>query len=108
VCADSARVPQGTCDERAAAVGIARESSVPVGHTKTPACCLSCGRRWAVVPGSAARGTGCPVCVPYRFDPEAPSKLDLLLLPDPPVLKVGVMGDTASRLDLDRGRGWGS
>lgn len=46
------------------------------------------------------------MCGPSGFDPAVPSVVYLLLLPDPPILKVGVTGVGRTRLDAHRCRGW--
>ena len=106
-CGGNLPIPQAAWDERAAAVGIVWEAPVLSSPTKTPARCLTCGYRWDARPGEVQQGHGCPACTDRGFDYAGPSRLYLALLPDPPIMKVGVSGEGRARLDVHRRRGWG-
>ena len=101
-------VTQADWDERAARSGIEWLEAVKNRKTPTPARCLAdgCGYVWRPWPSAIRRGQGCPRCAKYGFDPSAPSRLYLLVLPDPPLLKIGVMGEGRTRLDQHTRRGW--
>jgi len=53
-----------------------------------------------------ASGVGCPSCASYGFDPGARSLVYLLMLSDPPLLKIGITAEDGVRLDYHRRRGW--
>ena len=105
-CAGNLPLPQEEWDRRAARLNIVWTGKVISGGTKTPARCLTCEYEWEVLPDNVRKGQGCPRCAPSGFDPDAPSLLYLLLLPDPPLLKVGVAGVETTRLETHRRRGW--
>ena len=97
---------QSDWDMRAARADLVWEVPVTNAQTMTPVRCLTCGYRWKVKPNNVQQGGGCPRCAKYGFDPSGPSRLYLLVLPDPPLLKIGVMGEGRTRLDQHTRRGW--
>jgi len=101
-------------DARAAALGLVWEEPVLAAAPPTTARCLTCGHVWKTRPNTVQRGSGCPVCAKSGFDPRRPSLVYLLLLPDPPIMKVGITNksdksngtDTTYRLQQHRRHGW--
>ncbi len=99
-------VNQAEWDDRARAVGIAWERPMRNSHRRSPAQCLTCGHRRSPWPSNVSRGQGCPACHGPGFDSSAPSRLYLLVIPGPGLIKIGVTAQHRVRLERHRGRGW--
>jgi predicted Zn-ribbon and HTH transcriptional regulator len=84
-------------EERAAKSNLKWLEPVQTSDTKTKAKCLNCDFIWNVKPSSVARGTGCPKCADYGFDPLAPAHI-YLLDRDDGVAQIGITKDMKTRL----------
>ncbi len=99
-------VPVEEWDRRASAVGI--EWIEPHSRADLPrrARCLGCGYEWSPPPRSVADGSGCPACATTGLDRSLPTIVYLILLDDPPLMKIGVANVGSRRLGDHRARGW--
>ncbi len=104
------RITQDEWDRRADAVGVKWLEPVRNNHTPTPAHCLTCGHEWSPngdhVRGHEDRGSGCPKCADYGFDPSAPAVVYLLTYGIGHLMKVGITNTNGVRLALHARRGW--
>jgi hypothetical protein len=64
------------------------------------------GHEWKAAPNARSRGTGCPTCTPYGFDPSENGWLYLMVHEDWRMLQVGITNDPETRLNTHGKNGW--
>jgi Zn finger protein HypA/HybF involved in hydrogenase expression len=110
-CAGVLPLPQSEWIKRATGAGYELLEDVTGGHVPTRAKCLKCGFEFNARPIETLRGTGCPACADYGFNPDLPSLVYLLRHRDDGALKIGIAKESPrkssqSRLTSHRRHGW--
>ena len=65
-----------------------------------------CGHSWKTTPNSRLKGTGCPTCAPYGFQPDKPSYLYVIQNNVLQAAKIGITNTNTDRLQRWEKRGW--
>ncbi len=107
-CAERIPVTREEWDRRIAVCGMEWIEYPGRSSVQGIARCPSCGYIGPKYAQAASRGAGCPVCTDPSFDPEAPSLVYLITLPDAGLMKIGKTNAAAKndRLQVHRRRGW--
>lgn len=64
------------------------------------------GHEWNAAPNARSRGTGCPVCTPYGFDPSSDGWLYLMIHDEWEMLQIGITNDPETRISTHGRNGW--